>query len=64
MNNPKTYDSINLSILPSLQLLHQSNQNNVCVLVGPGNNGGDGLVAARHLKLMNYNVSLVTFKKL
>ena len=45
-------------------LLQQSNQSNICVLVGPGNNGGDGLVAARHLKMMNYNVSLVTFKKL
>ncbi|KAL7663517.1 NAD(P)H-hydrate epimerase [[Candida] zeylanoides] len=25
------------------------------VLVGPGNNGGDGLVASRHLKLWGYN---------
>ena len=28
------------------------------VVVGPGNNGGDGLVAARHLALMNYDISL------
>jgi NAD(P)H-hydrate epimerase len=36
----------------------------ICVLVGPGNNGGDGLVAARHLKMMKYNVGLIMFKKL
>ena len=36
----------------------------VLVLVGPGNNGGNGLVAGRHLKMMDYIVDLVVFKKL
>lgn len=48
----------------SNKILTQKPDADICVLVGPGNNGGDGLVAARHLKMMKYNVDLILFKKL
>ncbi len=33
----------------------------ICVCCGGGNNGGDGLVAARHLAKQNYKVKVFTF---
>ncbi|RLV86748.1 hypothetical protein JA9_000815 [Meyerozyma sp. JA9] len=38
-------------------------RNKLLVLVGPGNNGGDGLVASRHLRLWGYEPVLFYPKK-
>jgi len=40
------------------RILGTVNQQNILLLIGPGNNGGDGLVAARHLDGWGAGVSL------
>ena len=34
-------------------------QKRILVVSGPGNNGGDGIVAARHLQMFGYQTSLL-----
>lgn len=35
----------------------------ILILVGPGNNGGDGIVSARHLKMMGFDVEIALLKE-
>lgn len=39
------------------------NHSKVFIISGPGNNGGDGIVAARHLVLLGYKPSVFYFRK-
>lgn len=43
--------------------LHQTGGNRVCIVAGKGNNGGDGLVAARRLKNCGFNVQVCLVAK-
>src|SRR4051812_1322070 len=46
-----------------IQLLGTLQDRRILVLIGPGNNGGDGLVAARHLHDGGAHVSLVIWRR-
>ncbi len=45
------------------RLLQEHALDRILVLTGPGNNGGDGLVAARHLHEMGHPVTLYIWKR-
>lgn len=52
-----------LAGLTVAQIIHKyfppsAQYKNVFIAIGPGNNGGDGLVAARHLAIFGYSVTI------
>jgi hydroxyethylthiazole kinase-like uncharacterized protein yjeF len=48
----------------AVEMLEASNGKNVCVIVGPGKNGGDGRVAAEYLKSRNYEVTVLAVEEM
>lgn len=48
-----------LSVASSIESVYpRPTYNKILVLCGPGNNGGDGLVAARHLKHFGFDPTM------
>ena len=53
----KEYDLAGLSVAQSVRIEYPpSSHKRVLIIAGPGNNGGDGLVAGRHLFHFGYSV--------
>jgi NAD(P)H-hydrate epimerase len=48
-----------LSIAEAVQEYYCHNPKRILICCGPGNNGGDGLVAGRHLKMFGNHVDVL-----
>src|SRR3989337_2569941 len=60
---PQLMEAAGLAVAQeSWLLLGELAERRIVVLAGPGNNGGDGLVAARHLKEWGADVSVYMLK--
>ena len=56
---PQLMELAGLTIATIIQNYYPlSDKKKVFIAIGPGNNGGDGLVAARHLSTFNYSVTI------
>eukprot|EP01122_Echinamoeba_exundans_P011316 TRINITY_DN4451_c3_g1_i1.p1 TRINITY_DN4451_c3_g1~~TRINITY_DN4451_c3_g1_i1.p1 ORF type:complete len:243 (-),score=41.26 TRINITY_DN4451_c3_g1_i1:80-763(-) len=63
-NNDQLMELAGLSCASVIEnIFPASSHRRVLVICGPGNNGGDGLVCARHLCLFGYNVAIVYPKR-
>ena len=50
------------AMIASQLMLHEPEQN-ILILVGPGNNGGDGLVTARYLREQGHRITVYIWKR-